>query len=74
MNAHRVNITLPRSLVERLRSKPNRSAFIAEAVREKLARDERAKEEVALARAYREAARASGKAAADWDDLLGEDL
>src|SRR5687767_1760288 len=68
-NMHRLTITMPADLAEWLRHKANKSGFIAEAVREKRARDERAKRQEALGRAYRDAAREGAAIAKDWDAL-----
>lgn len=74
MNTHRMNITLPAGLVSRLRDKPNKSAFIAEAVREKLGEEDRFKERSALAEAYRNAAREERKLVEAWDRLASDGL
>lgn len=74
MNTYRLNITLPKALVTRLGKKPNKSAFIAEAVREKLDEEEKIRGMQALADAYRQAAMEEADEMGDWDALAGEGL
>lgn len=69
-----MNITMPAGLVQRLKAEPNKSAFIAEAVREKLDRADEERRRRELARAYREASEADAKAIAEWDALAGDGL
>lgn len=71
MHTHRMNITLPQDLAEKLRSVSNKSAFIAEALREKFASADGG---ALLATAYREASSEGAKIAGDWDALCGEGL
>jgi len=42
MNTVRVNITLPMEIAQMLRDVKNKSAFIAEAIRERIEREEKA--------------------------------
>lgn len=74
MNTHRLNITLPKNLALRLKAKGNKSAFIAEAVREKLDAEEKRRQQEELARAYRESARRDRRLLEDWDILAGDAL
>ena len=74
MNTLRLNITLPKALVSRLGKKPNKSAFIAEAVREKLDEEEKIRGMQMLAEAYRQAAEEEAEEMRDWDALAGEEL
>lgn len=74
MNAHRVNITLPQALFLKLKAVPNKSAFIAEALRERLEHEEAGKRQQALADAYREASREERSLTEDWDRIAGDDL
>lgn len=62
-----MNITIPGSLYERLKGKPNKSAFIAQAVKEKLAAEE-------LSLAYRQAAEQEKKLLRHWDATAGDGL
>lgn len=74
MNTRRLNITLPLAEAVRLEKVPNKSAFIAEAVREKLDAAERQKRAEALAQAYREAAKEETSLAQEWDSVAGDSL
>lgn len=74
MNTSRFNITLPRSLAERLRSKPNKSAFIAMALEEKIFAEEKEHQNAELALAYRAAALECADLIEDWDAISGEGL
>ncbi len=74
MSVHRVNITLPRGLVARLKGKTNKSAFIAEAVAEKLDAEDKERKSRELAAAYRQSALEGAELIRDWDGLAGEGL
>ena len=74
MHTRRLNITLPEGIAERLGEKPNKSGFIAEALREKLDAEESAGRSEKLALAYREASREDKHLLDDWDHLAGESL
>ena len=74
MRAHRMNITIPKAYFELIKNKPNKSAYIAEALREKLETEEKTMKEKALAQAYRDSAREDAKITEDWDSLSGESL
>lgn len=69
-----MNITLPREAMARLRKKPNRSAFVALAVREKLDSEEKARRERALAEAYRQASEIDADLIDDWDGPTADNL
>lgn len=74
MNAHRINITLPHALVSRLKGKANRSAFIAQAVAEKLDAEDKERSNQELATAYRQSAMEGVELVRDWDGLVGDGL
>ena len=74
MNTQRLNITIPRKIMDQLKDKPNKSAFIAAAIAEKLALDRKLKEEKALAHAYRMAAIENRGLVAEWDCVSGDGL
>ena len=74
MNTQRLNITLPKKEVERLKDKPNKSAFIAEAIREKLDAEERLRREEELALAYREQSKEDSELTKDWDIVSGDGI
>ena len=65
---------MPKNLIAYLKTKPNKSAFIAEAVLEKLIAEERRRKEMALAKSYRDAAGENMELLEDWDMLSGEGL
>lgn len=70
-----MNITIPSELALLLRDKPNKSAYIAEAVKEKISAEEKAKQEALLAEEYKQSAKewiADG--GADWDVTIGDGL
>lgn len=71
MNTRRMNITLPKDLASLIADKPNKSAYIAEALREKLSEDERRRSGEELAAAYRQA---STEQVSDWDAVSGDGL
>ena len=72
MNTHRLNITLPEDLADRLKNLPNKSSFIAEALREKLGAVDSERMAGKLAEAYRESVRENAKVTEEWDALSGE--
>ncbi len=74
MNTRRLNITLPKGIVERLNRKSNKSNFIAEAVREKLDAEESTRRSEDLAWAYRQASLEEKNLLEDWDKLAGDAL
>lgn len=67
----RLNITLPKVLARRLRSKGNVSAYIARSVEARLEAEAKARAALSLAQAYREAANETEE---DWDALAGDGL
>ena len=74
MNTKRLNITIPRKIMEQLKDKPNKSAFIAAAIAEKLASDLKKRQDRELGEAYRMAAIEDRKLIAEWDTLAGDGL
>jgi len=74
MNTQRLNITIPKREMARLKDKPNKSAFIAEAIREKLDAEEKLRGEEKLAQAYRQDAREEKGLLEDWDSAAGDGL
>ncbi|MBI4057377.1 MAG: hypothetical protein HY399_07535 [Elusimicrobia bacterium] len=74
MNTQRLNITIPKKDAARLKAKSNKSAFIAEAVREKLDLEEKNLKEQELAQAYREVSREEAGLLKDWDSVSGDSL
>lgn len=57
-----------------LRDKPNKSAYIAEAVKAKISAEEKAKQDEALGQAYAQAAKEEATEMADWDVVTGDGL
>ena len=74
MNTQRFNVTIPRDVAVRLKGKANKSAFITEALREKLGAEARGRLDEELAAAYRACARETRKGADDWDHLASDGL
>lgn len=74
MNTQRLNITIPKNIMIQLEDKPNKSAFITEAIAEKLALDRKRRQERELAEAYRKSAAENRGLIADWDSLCGDGL
>lgn len=63
----RLNITLPDDLVELIKKEKNKSRFIAEALREKIAREKKREIERLLKEGYRETTRDDKKIVKDWE-------
>ena len=74
MNTVRLNITLPADVGESLRKVKNKSAFIAEAIREKQLAEEKRKFKLKLETAYKEAAAEDYEVYNEWDDTLKDGL
>lgn len=67
MNTQRLNITIPKELGLKLKTIPNKSAYIAEALKEKLEKEERQKQLRLLAQAYAECAKEDKSLVQEWD-------
>ena len=63
----RLNITLPDAIARRLGARHNKSRFIAEAVEEKIEREERASLERLMAQGYAQEAEEDEKLSKDWE-------
>ena len=74
MNTQRLNITIPKEIMDQLKDKPNKSAFIAQAIVEKLRLEVRQKRDAELAQAYRQSAIEDKEIVADWDCATGDGL
>ncbi len=70
MNTVRLNITLPGDVGEILAEVKNKSAYIAEAVREKRLLEEKKRLRQALAEAYKQAAAEDYEEYKEWEDAL----
>jgi hypothetical protein len=74
MDTVRLNITLPAEIGESLRKIKDKSAFIAEAIREKQLAEEKRKLSKQLEAAYKEAAEEDYENYKEWEDTLGDGL
>ncbi len=74
MDTVRLNITLPVEIGESLRKIKNKSAFIAEAIREKQSAEEKNKFRKQLEAAYKEAAEEDYEVYKEWEDTLKDGL
>ncbi len=74
MNTLRFNITLPAEMGWKLKKTKNKSAFIAESIREKLQRVEQEKADKKLAEAYKAHSREEKKLLEVWDFTAGDGL
>ncbi|HEX4774507.1 MAG TPA: hypothetical protein VH234_03240 [Candidatus Saccharimonadales bacterium] len=73
-NAMRFNVTLPAKIGQRLKASRNHSALIAESLQEKFAREDKARLNATLARAYTDAAKEDKQINQDWDTTAGDGL
>jgi hypothetical protein len=74
MNTVRLNVTLPRDVGEILSGVKNKSAYIAEAIREKKRAEEKKKLRRELAAAYKQAADEEYATYKEWEDTLKDGL
>ncbi|HLF17559.1 MAG TPA: hypothetical protein VI749_01535 [Candidatus Omnitrophota bacterium] len=70
----RLNITMPEEVVKQLQKVPNKSRFIAEAVREKMRNDEMKKLKAELIEGYKASAEEDKEVAAEWDCTVGDGI
>ncbi len=63
----RLNITLPDEIAKKIANKPNKSHFIAEALKEKIEREKQAQIEHLLLEGYNETSKEDSKLQADWE-------
>jgi len=73
-NTVHLNITLPKELALKVRTAPNQSALIAVSLQEKFARDEKAKIDSQLLKAYRQSAAEDQKINDEWDVTIGDGI
>ena len=71
-NTVHLNITLPKDLALKVRTAPNQSALIALSLREKFARDEKARLSSRLLQAYQQASEEDQRLSKDWDVTIGD--
>jgi len=74
MNTVRVNITLPMEIAQMLRNVKNKSAFIAEAIRERIEREEKANLIKELADGYQMRRKEDNELSLDWDTTSGDGI
>lgn len=74
MNTIRFNITLPVDIGEKLQAETNKSAFIAQSIREKFARLEKEKVRRALQAAYQASAEEDRNLAQELDGVSGDGI
>lgn len=73
-NTIRLNITLPSDIGQKVKAAKNSSALIAESLRQKFARDDKALLDATLGKAYADAAAEDRKIARDWDVTIDDGL
>ncbi len=74
MNTARLNITLPEDVVRILSGVKNKSAYIAEAIRERRQIEEKEKMRKKIDATYREAAKEDYETYKEWEDTLKDGL
>lgn len=65
----RLNITLPDEIASELKKKPNKSRFIAEALKEKLRREKQSEINRLLEEGYKARAEEDAKLASEWESV-----
>jgi len=70
MNTARLNITLPEDVAQLLSKVKNKSAYIAEAIREKKLLEEKVKMRKQLEAAYKLVAKEDYETYKEWEDTL----
>jgi metal-responsive CopG/Arc/MetJ family transcriptional regulator len=74
MNTVRVNITLPMEIAQMLRNVKNKSAFIADAIRERVDREEKANLIKELTEGYQIRRKEDNELSLDWDTTSGDGI
>jgi len=74
MNTVRVNITLPFEIVEMIKNVKNKSAFIAEAIRDRVEREEKANLIKELTEGYNVRKKEDKELSLDWDATSGDGI
>ncbi len=74
MNTARLNITLPGDVVKILSGVKNKSAYIAEAIKQKKMLEEKEKMRKKIEAAYKECAQEDYETYKDWEDTLNDGL
>ncbi|NJD78600.1 MAG: hypothetical protein FIB08_16150 [Candidatus Methanoperedens sp.] len=74
MNTVRINITLPLEIAEMLKNVKNKSAFIAEAIKERVEKEEKAHLIKELSEGYRVRKKEDNELSLDWDTTSGDGI
>ncbi len=74
MNTVRVNITLPFEIAEMIKNVTNKSAFIAEAIRDRAEREEKANLIKELTEGYKVRKKEDKELSLDWDKTSGDGI
>ncbi len=74
MNTVRVNITLPLEIAEMLKNVKNKSSFIAEAIRERVEREEKANLIKELSEGYKVRKKEDKELSLDWGTTSGDGI
>ncbi len=74
MNTVRINITLPMEIAEILKNVKNKSSFIAEAVRERIEREEKANLIKELSEGYKVRKKEDTEISLEWDTTSGDGI
>ena len=74
MNTARLNITLPGDVAKLLSGIKNKSAYIAEAIKEKKRLEEKERERKKLETAYKQAVKEDHETYTEWEDTLKDGL
>jgi metal-responsive CopG/Arc/MetJ family transcriptional regulator len=74
MNTVRINITLPLEIADMIKDVKNKSSFIAEAIRERIERDEKTHLIKELVEGYRVRRSEDKELALDWDTTSGDGI
>lgn len=74
MNTARLNITLPGDVAKLLSGVKNKSAYIAEAIKEKKRLEEKERERKKLETAYKQAVKEDHETYKEWEDTLKDGL
>ncbi len=70
----RFNITLPADIGSQLKKRPNRSAFVAQSLKEKLAAEDKKELNKLLEEGYRACAEEDRLLAKEWESTLADGL
>ena len=74
MNTVRVNITLPLEIAQMLRNVKNKSSFIAEAIRERIEKEEKANLVRELSEGYKERKKEDNELSLEWSTTSGDGI